>query len=65
MIQLGGVIRDIGEVIPVVSNTLCKLAKGGRDIARNLGKDFLDKQINNFKKDYIKGEGSGKTRTCN
>ena len=65
IIQLGGVIRDIGDVVRVISNILSKLAKGGRDIARKLTKSFIDKEIDNFNKDFIRGEGSGKILTSN
>ena len=40
MVQLGGVIRDV----PIFGNILSNLATKGIDIARDLGKDFL----NNF-----------------
>ena len=39
------------------------VAKKGTDVARSLGKDFLDKQIDKFYKEYITGEGSGITLT--
>ena len=56
MIQLrGAVIRDI----PIFGNILSSVAKKGTDIARNFGKDFLDKQIDKFNKEYITGKGSG------
>ena len=35
------------------------------DIARNLGKDFLNKQIDQFNKECITGKGSGITLTNN
>ena len=47
-----GVIRDI----PIFDSILSKIAKKGTGLARDLGKDFLDKQIGKFK-DYITNEG--------
>ena len=47
-----GVIRDI----PIFDSILSKIAKKGTGLARDLGKDFLDKQIDKFK-DYITNEG--------
>ena len=45
MIQLRGVvIRDI----PIFGNILLSVTKKGKDITRNLGKDFLDKEIDKF-----------------
>ena len=42
MIQSGGiVIRNL----PIFGNFLSRVAKKETDIARSLGKDFLDKQI--------------------
>ena len=41
MIKPGGVIRNI----PIFDSILSNLAEQGRDIARDLEKDFLDKQI--------------------
>ena len=58
MIQSGGiVIRDLSIFV----NILSSLAKKGIDIARSLRKDFLDKQIDIFNKEYITGECSGIT----
>ena len=34
------------------------IAKKGTDIVKNLGKDFLNKQIDKFNKEYITGKGS-------
>ena len=39
--------------------------KKGIDITRDLGKDFLDKQIDRFNKEYITGKGSGIKLTNN
>ena len=47
------VIRDI----PIFDSILSKIAKKGTGLARDLGKDFLDKQIDKFNKDYITNEG--------
>ena len=38
------------------------MAKKGTDIARNLGKNFLDKQIDKVNIEYITGKGSGITQ---
>ena len=47
MIQSVAVIRDI----PIFGNTLLSVAEKRTDIARCLGKDFLDyKQIDKFNK---------------
>ena len=62
MIQSGKiVIRDLS----IFRNILSSAAKKGTDIARNLWKDFLDKQIDKFNKEYITGEGSGITLSNN
>ena len=60
MIQ-SGVIRDI----PIFGHTLSIVAKKGTDIAINLEKYFLDKQIDKFNKEYISDKGSGMTLTKN
>ena len=58
MSQLGGeVICDI----PFFGSILLNLAEKGRDVARDAGKDFIDKQIDRFKKENIAGKGSGTT----
>ena len=55
MIQSGKiVIRDLS----IFRNILLSAAKKGRDIARSLWKDFRDKQIDKFNKEYITGEAS-------
>ena len=51
--QLGGVLRGI----PIFGNILSSLAKKATDIARNLAKNFIDKQIDRFNKEYITGSG--------
>ena len=62
MIQSGGVvIYDI----PIFGNILSNVPKNATDIARNLGDNFLDKQIDKFNKEYITGTGSGITLTNN
>ena len=58
MIQSGGVII---RYIPILGNLLSVVARKGTYIARNLGKHFLDKQIDKFNKEYILGKGSGIT----
>ena len=40
IVQLGEVLRDI----PIFRNILSRVAKKGTDLARDLGKFFLDKQ---------------------
>ena len=58
MIQSGKiVIRDLS----IFRNIFSRAAKKGRDIARSLWKDFLDKQIDKF----ITVEGSGITLSIN
>ena len=49
IVKLGGVLCDI----PIFGNILSSVAKKGTDIARNLGKKFVDKQIGKFNKEYI------------
>ena len=62
MIQSGGVvIRDI----PIFGNILSNVAKKETDVVTNLEKDFLDKQVDKFSKEYITGKGSGITLTNN
>ena len=53
IVQFGGVLRDR----LILGNILSSVANKGIDIARNLGKDFLDKQIDRFNKEYITGSG--------
>ena len=50
-VQLGGVLRDT----PIFGNILSVVSKKGTDIAKNLGKNFLDKQVDRFNKEYIPG----------
>ena len=58
-------IIQSGEVaicgIPIFGNILSSVAKKGTDKVRNLAKDFLDKQIDKFNKEYITNKGSGIT----
>ena len=61
MVQLGGVICDIS----IFGNSLSNLATKGIDIARDLAKDFLDKEIDHFDKKYLTGKGSRLTLTNN
>ena len=61
IVLLGGVICDI----PIFDSISLSLAKTGTYRVRDLGKDFLDKQINRFNKEYITGKGSGITLTNN
>ena len=49
ILQLAGVLCDI----PIFGNILSVAATKGTYIARNLGKYFLDKQIDRFSKEYI------------
>ena len=51
IVQLGGVLRDI----PIYGNILSNKTKKGTDIARNFGKNYLDKQIDRFNKEYKTG----------
>ena len=46
IVQLGGVLPDV----PTFGNILSSVSKKGVDIARNLGKHFLNKQIDRFNK---------------
>ena len=50
MIQSGGIF--IHE-LPIFGNILLSVTKKGTDIATNLGKKFLDKQIDKFSKECI------------
>ena len=43
------------------NSILLNLAEKGGDVARDAGKDFIDKQIARFKKEYITGKGSETT----
>ena len=51
IVQLEGVLRDI----PIFGNILSNKTKKGTDIARNFGKNYLDKQIDRFNKEYKTG----------
>ena len=53
MIQSRGVICDI----PTFSSISSYLAKKITDIARDLEKDFRDKQTDKFNEEYITGKG--------
>ena len=53
IVQLGGILRDI----PIFGNILSNVAKKRTDVDRNLGKNFLDKQIDKFNKKCITGLG--------
>ena len=53
IVESGGVLRGI----PIFGNILSSVAKKGTDVARNLGKIFLDKQIDTINKEYIAGSG--------
>ena len=57
--------RRVIREIPKFGNILSSVAKKVTDIARNLGKAFLDKQIDKFNKEYISGKDSGITLTNN
>ena len=61
IVQLAGVICNI----PVLSNILLSVPKKGTDIARSLRKDFLDKQMDKFNKEYLLGKGLGIMPTNN
>ena len=54
MMQSGGFICDI----PISGSILSNLAKKRTNIARDLGKEFLNEQIDMFNKRYITGKGS-------
>ena len=47
IVQSGGVLCNIR----ISGNILSSVAKKGRNIARNLGRNFLDKQIDRFNKE--------------
>ena len=53
VVQLARVVYDIS----IFGNALSSAAKKGTDIARNLEKNFLDKEIDTFNKEYITGSG--------
>ena len=57
--QLPKIVRLEGVLcyIPIFGNILSSVAKKRTDIARNLGKKLLDKQIDRFNKEYITGSG--------
>ena len=62
MVQLGGrVICDT----PLFGRILLNVAIETTDMVRDLAKDFLDKQVDMFSKEYITGKGSGITLTNN
>ena len=42
--------------LTIFGNILQSVAKNRTDIARSLGRDSLDKQIDEFNKEYTKGE---------
>ena len=44
IVQLGETLRDI----PILGYILSSVAKNGSDLARDLGKNILDKQIDRF-----------------
>ena len=61
LIQSGAIICDT----PIFGNILLSVAKKGTDIARNLRKHFLAKQIDTFNQEYITGKGWEITLTNN
>ena len=66
--QLSKMIYSGGVVIPdihIFGNILSNVAKKETDVARNLGKDFLNKQVDKFSKEYITSKGSGIILTKN
>ena len=56
--QLGG---EVICEISIFASILLNLAEKGADIARDVRKNFIDKQIARFKKEYITGKGSETT----
>ena len=54
MIYSGGVVIPD---IPIFGNILSNVAKKETDVVRNLGKDFLNEQVDKFSKEYITGSG--------
>ena len=52
-VQLEGIARDIS----IFGNILLSVAKKGTNLARDLGKYFLDKRIERLIKEYITGSG--------
>ena len=46
---------------PIFGNFLTSVVKKETDIARKLGKEFLDKQVDKINKEYITGKDSGIT----
>ena len=54
MIYSGGVVIPD---IPIFGNILSNVAKKETDVVRNLGKVFLDEQVDKFSKEYITGSG--------
>ena len=53
VLRLGEFLRGI----LILGNILSSVAKKGTDTLRNLGKNFLDKQIDSFNKEYITTSG--------
>ena len=46
-------VLSFSNDIPIFRNILYSVAKKKTDLARDLGKNFLDKQIHMFNKEYI------------
>ena len=53
IVQLGGVLHDR----PIFGNILSSVTKKGTDLAQDLAKTFLDKEIDIFNKEYLTRSG--------
>ena len=50
-------VLNVSNDTPIFENILSSVAKKRTDLARDLGKNFLDKQIDRLNKEYITGSG--------
>ena len=50
-------VLNVSNDTPIFENILSSVAKKRTDLARDLGKIFLDKQIDRLNKEYITGSG--------
>ena len=50
-------VLNFSNDIPIFGNILSSVAKKGTDLDRDLGRNFLDKQIHMFNKEYITSSG--------
>ena len=50
-------VLNVSNDTPIFENILSSVAKKRTDLARDLGKNFLDEQIDRLNKEYITGSG--------